>query len=74
MKWFEMPRVYPEIQIWGCLREPWQYVLSHNHHRDDWAASAQPINGSLITELGWNFKTREEAEAAIKRHFKEHIS
>jgi len=74
MKWFKMSPVYPEIQIWGCWRGHWQYVLSHNNYRDDWAASAQPVGGPPITELGWNFKTRKEAEAAIKRHFKEHIS
>jgi hypothetical protein len=72
MNWLTMPPVHPEITAWGCVREPWQYVLSHNTERNDWAASAKPAGHAEATsiELGWQFKTRAEAEAAIEQHYR----
>jgi hypothetical protein len=72
MNWFDVPSPFPEITLWGCSREPWQYVLSHNADRNDWAASAK-VDGRPETariELGWNFATRAEAEAAVEQHYR----
>ena len=73
MNWFNMPSPFPEITTWGCIRGPWNYVLSHNADRNDWGASVtryQPVRNGPRLDLGWHFANRAEAEAAIDQHYR----
>jgi hypothetical protein len=69
-KWVSLPTVVPNMRTWGCWTERWQYLLSHDLKFDIWAASVKPLGRPDLpmTELGWEFKTREEAETAVEQH------
>jgi hypothetical protein len=71
MNWFTVPSPYPEIKCWGCQHGLWNYVLTFNANRNDWAASVKRgSHHDPIIDLGWHFATRAEAEVAIDEHFK----
>lgn len=71
MTWFPMPRIFPEMAMWGCSAGNFQYVISKDGD-DPFVATAKryPNIGPRI-DLGEDFKTLDEAKAACLSHWRQ---
>lgn len=72
MTWTEMPRLFPQCWTWGCELGAYQYVLGFNADTRLWSLSAKVIGEGEREriDLGFDFASAAEAEAACQAHAK----
>ena len=72
MRWISLPSVFREQTIWGAWIGNWQYVMVYDSMSMLWSVSVKLLGHSerSRTDLGVEFKTREEAIAAVEQHYK----
>lgn len=72
MIWTRLPHnpLLPSMTIWCALAGGWQYVLGFDTQFGFWSASAKADADPDRTrfDIGWQFKTRAEAEHAVEQH------
>jgi hypothetical protein len=70
MLWIPLPSLYPEIQVWGCTRGLYQYVVSWDTaHKIAHASMKGMPNLGKRVDLG-DFALIEDAKKVCESHSK----
>lgn len=75
MKWSELPRVFPDMPLWGAKAGPFSFVISldRGEYRASWKDQTKdltPFGHQPANPIGDAFKTWMEAEKACKAQLK----
>lgn len=71
MQWWVMPRVFPEMAMWGCSAGNFQYVISKDGDAPFVASAKRSPNLGPRIDLGDKFETFNEAKDACYQHWKQ---
>ena len=68
LTWFEMPRVYEDMPMWGAIGKPFQYIMSYDPETLKFAVSAKYPNTSKRIDLG-EYYSEKDATLACETHY-----
>lgn len=60
--WLSLPKLFPELDMWGYAGKRGTFVISFDHDEHEWFATVRPYKGAM-QRLGV-FDNRDAAERA----------